>query len=122
MIERRVINSESEWLEWRRQDITASTVAALFNRHPYTTPLKLYLEKRGVEFTAPRSRDAARPRLEPAVAKAVGEKRPDWKLEPAGVYLRDPDLRLGATPDFFIHGDARGLGVLQTKNMRPLGL
>jgi predicted phage-related endonuclease len=33
--------------------------------------------------------------------------------------LRDPDLRLGASPDFFIHGDPRGVGVLQTKTVDP---
>jgi predicted phage-related endonuclease len=120
MIERREITSEQEWLEWRKQDVTASSVAALFGQHPYATALKLHLEKRGIEFSKPDDRVLRRGRwLEPAVAKAVMEKRPEWKLEPAGVYLRDPDLRLGATPDFFIHGDPRGLGVLQTKTVAP---
>jgi predicted phage-related endonuclease len=122
MIERRPITNADEWLEWRKQDVTASTVAALFGQHPYTTALHLYLEKRGVEFPR-RDRDDRVLRrgrwLEPAVAKAVSENRPKWKLEPAGVYLRDPELQLGATPDFFIHGDERGLGVLQTKTVAP---
>lgn len=120
MIERRPITSETEWLEWRKQDVTASVVGALFGCHPYTTELKEHLAKRGVAFSKPDDRVLRRGRwLEPAVAKAVGEKCPGWKLEPAGVYLRDPDLRLGGTPDFFIHGDPRGLGVLQTKTVAP---
>jgi predicted phage-related endonuclease len=57
--------------------------------------------------------------LEPAVATAVEEERPDWKLRAPKVYLRDPDLRLGATPDFYIDGDPRGLGVLQCKTVAP---
>ena len=40
-------------------------------------------------------------------------------LEKCNFYYRDPELRLGATPDFFIHGDPRGLGVLQTKTAAP---
>ena len=122
MIERREIAGESEWLEWREQDVTASTVAALFGAHPYCTPLRLYLEQRGVEFQRPDREDRVLRRgrwLEPAVALAVGEQRPAWKIEAPKVYLRDPELRLGATPDFFIHGDPRGLGVLQCKTVAP---
>jgi len=123
MIERKLIASEAEWLTWRKADVTASTIAALFGRHPYTTALHLHLEKRGVDFPRkPDNRVTRRGRwLEPAVAKAVGEQRPDWRVIPAGVYLRDPDLRLGATPDFFIdaNDNPRGFCVLQTKTCAP---
>lgn len=120
MIERREIVDRDLWLEWRKQDVTASAVGALFSAHPYITPLKLYVEKRGVEFENPDNAAMRRGRwLEPAVGKAVEELRPHWKLVPASVYLRDPDLRLGATPDFFIEGDERGPGVLQAKTIAP---
>jgi predicted phage-related endonuclease len=33
--------------------------------------------------------------------------------------LRDPELRFGATPDFYILRDSRGLGVLQAKSVLP---
>ncbi len=33
------------------------------------------------------------------------EDYPAWKITPAGVYLRDPAIKIGATPDFFV--DAR---------------
>lgn len=104
------------WLSLRKQDVTASTVGALFGVHPYTTAAELYAQKTGVEFeekTNVRMRRGSR--LERAVAEEVAEKRPGWKISPAGVYLRDPDLRLGATPDFVIEGDPRGVGILQTK-------
>lgn len=106
----------AKWLSLRKQDVTASVVGALFGTHPYTSALALYQEKNGLELpnkTNVRMRRGSR--LERAVAEEVGEKRPDWKIIPAGEYLRDPDLRLGATPDFYIEGDPRGLGVLQTK-------
>jgi predicted phage-related endonuclease len=106
----------AKWLSLRKQDVTASVVGALFGTHPFTSALALYQEKNGLELpdkTNVRMRRGSR--LERAVAEEVGEKRPDWKIIPAGEYLRDPDLRLGATPDFYIEGDPRGLGVLQTK-------
>lgn len=104
------------WLQLRKANVTASVVGALFGVHPFTTAAELYAEKSGVEFeqkTNVRMRRGNR--LERAVAEEVAEKRPDWKISPAGVYLRDPDLRLGATPDFIIEGDPRGVGILQTK-------
>jgi len=120
MIERRPITNRNDWLEWRRQDVTASVVGALFGAHPYTTALHIYAEKRGVEFPDQDNKVMRRGRwLEPAVAKAVEELRPDWKLEAPNVYLRDPDLRLGCTPDFYIHDPVRGLGVLQCKTVAP---
>lgn len=124
MIERRQITAKAEWLEWRKDDITASAIGALLCRHPYTTALKLHLEKRGVNFATPDNRVTRRGRwLEPAVRKAVSEERPGWVLEQADVYLRDGDLRLGATPDFFIHSrDTGALGVLQAKTTVPAEL
>jgi predicted phage-related endonuclease len=120
MIERRPITSREEWLRWRREDVTASRVGALFGAHPYETALRVYAEKRGVEFPDEDNKTMRRGRwLEPAVAKAVEELRPEWKLEAPNVYLRDPDLRLGATPDFYIHDPVRGLGVLQCKTVAP---
>jgi predicted phage-related endonuclease len=119
-IERRPIIDREQWLAWRRQDVTASTIGALFNAHPYSTALRLYAEKRGVEFEQKDNNVMRRGRwLEPAVAKAVSELKSEWKLEAPDIYLRDPQLRLGATPDFFIHNDPRGLGVLQCKTSAP---
>ena len=120
MIERRAVTNRAEWLDWRKQDVTASNVGALFNCHPYVTALRLYAEKRGTEFLNEDNPAMRRGRwLEPAVAKAVEEIRPDWKLMPAQHYLRDTDLKIGATPDFYITGDPRGIGICQTKTVAP---
>lgn len=116
MIERITIASREQWLALRKRDVTASVVGALAGVHPYTSKLRLFKEKTGLDLdkeTNVRMRRGSR--LERAVAEEVQEKRPDWKISPAGVYLRDPAIRIGATPDFFIDGDPRGRGVLQTK-------
>lgn len=120
MIERHKIKDRETWLALRKPDITASVVAALFGAHPYETALGLYAEKCGLEMPEPDNAVLRRGRLlEGAVAAAVAEQRPDWEVIKADEYLRDPELRLGATPDFYIEGDPRGLGVLQAKTVAP---
>jgi predicted phage-related endonuclease len=120
MIERHQITDREQWLELRKPDVTASRVGALFGAHPYVSALKLYLEKSGVEFPEEETPVMRRGRLlEGAVALAVAEDRPHWKISKNNSYFRDPELRLGATPDFLIHNLDRGFGVLQTKTAAP---
>jgi predicted phage-related endonuclease len=103
-------------LELRRQDVTASVIGALAGVHPYVSARKLYLAHSGFDFPEEENEAMRRGRImEPAVAASVTEQRPDWTLEKNEYYYRDPTIRLGATPDYLIHGDARGLGVLQIK-------
>jgi predicted phage-related endonuclease len=119
-IERHKIIDREQWLHLRKQDVTASVIGALFSVHPYMTALKLYMMHSGVEF--PEEENAAMRRgrlLEPSVALAAAGERPDWQISKANEYFRDPDQRLGATPDFFIDGDPRGPGVLQAKTAGP---
>jgi len=110
--------TREQWFGLRRQDVTASRTGALFGVDPYCSPLRLYHEKAGtlddaIDEDSPVLR---RGRLfESAVAEAVREERPEWQIVKAADYLRDPEIRVGATPDFYIHGDPRGLGVLQCK-------
>jgi predicted phage-related endonuclease len=120
-IERIPITSREQLFnELRPRNVGASVVGALFGAHPYVSALKLYLMHSGIEFDEADNRVFRRGRLmEPAVALAVAEERADWRIEKCDSYYRDPDLRLGATPDFFIHGDPRGLGTLQTKTAAP---
>jgi predicted phage-related endonuclease len=118
--QRWTITSNEEWLERRKRHVTASVVGGLFGCHPYTSALRLYVEKSGVELPAPASSVLRRGRLlEPAVAAAVAEEHPEWRLEKCREYYFDDDVKIGATPDFLIHNDPRGLGVLQTKTAAP---
>jgi predicted phage-related endonuclease len=120
MIERRPITDRAKWLEWRHEDVTASELGALFGVHPYMSALKLYLSKSGIEFPTDDNNPVFRRGriLEPAVAAAVAEARPNWRIEKAGAYYRDPDRRIGATPDFLVANG--GLGCLQTKTAAPV--
>ena len=121
-IERIRIVDRDQWMAERQQDVTASVVGALFNCHPYTSALRLFMEKRGVALAETNDNSAMRRGrwLEPAVALAVADERPGWKIVPAREYLRAAKLRFGGTPDFYIEGDTRGLGVLQAKTVGPV--
>ncbi len=117
MIQRWKIIDREEWLARRRPNINGSEVAALFGLNPYMSPFALYAGKAGLaDMAVPDSDVLRRGRiLEPAVAAAVTEERPEWKIQKAAEYLWSPDWRLGCTPDFYIHCGARGTGVLQAK-------
>ena len=121
MIERRLITDRAEWLEWRKQDITASTVGALFGCHPYISGLRVYAEKRGTEFEPLDDNKILRRGrwLEPAIAKAVAELEPSWSITPSNEYYRDPALRLGATPDFLLLDNQDRRGIMQAKTVAP---
>ena len=104
------------WLALRERDVTASVVGALRGLHPYTSRLRLYKQHTGFEF--PKAEGVRLERgllLEMAVAARVAQERPDWKIEQARYYLRAPEHRLGATPDFIITDATGRVGVLQTK-------
>jgi len=112
------ITDREQWLTLRKFDLTASVVSGAMGVSPYLSPLRLYLEKRGIEFPLKDSAPLRRGRrFEPAVAMAVEEERPGWKLEKCQHYYRDNSIGIGATPDYHIHGDARGTGCLQIKTV-----
>lgn len=118
-IERYPITDRLSWLEWRRQDLTASAVAAAVGLDPYCSPLRLYAEKTGQILSEAETGIMRRGRwLESAAVDAIREDRPDWQLARPNVYLRDPDLRLGATPDCLAEDpDEPGLINIQIKTV-----
>lgn len=116
MIERFIITDRAQWLAWRSQDLTASDIAAAVGLDPYKTPLKLYAEKTGQLMPDPDNASMRRGRwLEAAVLSAIREENPLWEVRPANVYLRDPQLRFGATPDALAVTDQPGLTNVQCK-------
>lgn len=120
MIERHEITDNETWLGWRKNDITASTIGALVGNHPYETALGLFVAKSGFELPPLDSDVLWRGLLyESAVAMAAGQKHPEWKITKANEYLRDPEARIGATPDFYVEGDPRGRMILQAKTVAP---
>jgi predicted phage-related endonuclease len=106
----------------RAEDITASVVGGLFGLHPYWNLPKLYAKHRGAEIDDADPESAVIRRghdLEPVIARDVhkAHRKDKWKIVKPRAYFRDPEAHIGCTPDFFIEGDPRGLGVLQCKSV-----
>jgi YqaJ-like recombinase protein len=99
------ITDRASWAQMRQRDLTASRIAALFDQHPFLFRQRLAEQLRGRHQKIDTYSLRCGRILEPGVAVALLESRPDWKLVKATSYHRLPDLRIGATPDFFL-GDA----------------
>jgi predicted phage-related endonuclease len=105
------------WLALRQQDITASDVPAICGEGMFGSATKVWAEKLGK--VGPQEMTEAMKRGlwgEAAVFEAIGWEYPDWDVRRAKIYLRDTDLRLGATPDgAAIIPGFDGVTVIQTK-------
>lgn len=116
-VERIEVKDREAWLALRRQDLTASDIAAVAGHDPRRTPLRVYAEKTG-KIPPPEDNDVMRRGrwLEAAVVEALRDMHPEWEIRRAGVYLRDPVNRFGATPDVVAIDPAReGIGNIQCK-------
>lgn len=109
------ITSRGQWLALRQRDITASRIGALFDCHSFLTREGLCAGLRGENVAFDNAAMRAGRILEPAVAAAVAEEKPDWQITKATTYHRLPDHRLGCTPDFFVGDD----GLIQAKTVSP---
>lgn len=126
MIEKIKIESRDVWLKLRQQDVTASSAACLLGIHEYQTIFSLFALKSGaisdeIEETPAMRRGLL---LEPIALKLLREYRPDWEIKWNGTpgelgefYYRDPEFRLGATPDCFVIDPKRGRGIVQVKTI-----
>lgn len=126
MIEKIEITSRDQWLALRKQDVTASAIGALLGVSEYQTRYGLYAEKTGLIESEPDepviaddsitiSPMARGTLLEDKAGELLRALKPDWLIRRAGHYYRDPEARLGATPDFLAN-DGDGLIVIQVKN------
>lgn len=121
--ERHQPQNRAEWLQLRRQDITASQVGALVGTHPYCTAYQLWAEKTGKlvddDLDSPAMRRGRL--LEKVGVELAAEQMPDAQLfHNSGTphYWRLPAARIGATPDLLVT-DTRGLGAVQLKSIDP---
>jgi predicted phage-related endonuclease len=121
-VEQHSITSREQWLGLRKSDITASIAGALLGVHEFTTPYALWCLKSGrIEEDPEESAPMRRGRLlEPVAVQLMRELRPTWKIERGGIYLRDPDSRIGATPDVFVEDPDRGPGIVQIKSVEAM--
>lgn len=121
-IERITPRDRAAWLRARGQDVTASTVGALFGVHEFITLYELWALKTkrlpsSMDETPPMRRGRL---LEPVAVQIMREEKPDWQIThnaAENVYFRDPAARLGATPDVIVEAPGRGLGVVQIKSV-----
>jgi putative phage-type endonuclease len=119
-VERHAITDRAQWLELRRQDITASDIAVVCGVSPYKTIFQLWADKTSA-VTIEKADNGAMLRgriYEPAVFKAA-LMFTDWlSVTPFDdrLYLRDPVLRIGATPDA-IGTDRDGEFIVQAKTV-----
>ena len=121
-IKRIKVTDTAQWHRLRRADVTASVVGALFNAHDFVTPYALWASKTGrapeVEETPAMQRGRL---LEPVAVQLLSEQHPDWTLvhnAAGGHYFRDPDHRIGGTPDVIVtKAPGRDRGVIQIKSV-----
>ena len=117
-IERIPIVDRASWLAMRLQDVTASDVAAVCGADTRRSALAVYVEKTGL--LPPKNDNPLMQRgrwFENAIPAALADERPKWRVLAPKLYLRDPILRLGATPDFVAEDSERPglLGNVQGK-------
>jgi predicted phage-related endonuclease len=114
-----IIKSEQHWHELRAKTVGSSEIAALFDASQYLTKFELWHRKKGNlsgDFEDDERKFWGR-KLEPAIAAGIAEQR-GWKLiKPEGYYPHPTVASMGCTPDFFIEDPARGLGVMEVKNV-----
>lgn len=119
--ERITPKDEAHWLELRKQDLTSTAVAALFNASPYTTRFQLWHEyKNGI---APEFMDNERTfwgrHLEEAIAKTAA-KQESLTVEPFKDYIRIPERRIGSSFDFVIKENEQDAAIMEIKNVDSL--
>lgn len=121
MIETIQPNDDAHWLSLRRQDVTSTEAAALFGLSPYMTQFELWHRKHDnleVEFEV-NERMRWGTRLQDSIAAGVAEDQ-GWKIRRMTEYIRDPELRMGASFDFEIIFPDGALGILEVKNVDAL--
>ena len=124
-IEARPIEDREEWLKWREDDMTASVGGCLFGAevHPYTTAYQQWALKSGLVKSSPIDAKLARRGhyVEKIAPDIIAEERPDWHVVPNPYYYRDPDARIGATPDLWARRpDIEGTGLIDVKSVGGL--
>lgn len=127
MTERLAIRSREEWLAERMNAVTGSDVAPVMGLDPDRSPAKVWGEKTGLISPQPQTDFLEfRLALEAAGIDLLKFRRPTWHIKRAkemipgsmGIYLRDPEARIGATPDAFAEAPEReGLGVIEVKTV-----
>lgn len=115
MIEVRPITSRAQWLEWRREALTASDIGAVAGVDPYRSALQIYAEK--VEYIPVPENDLMRRgrMFEAAAVEYLREDHPDWEVTRPNAFYVDTVAKLGCTPDALIRDEQQRLINCQIK-------
>ena len=117
------ISDKQHWLRLRLRDITATDVPAVCGAGLFNSPARVWATKKQLLPAAEETAAMRRGRWgEAAVFEAIADELPHWEIRRARVYLRDPQARLGCTPDgVAIDPERPGIGIVQAKVvMRPV--
>lgn len=103
MIEVIPYTDEKTWLECRIKDITSTECSALFGLSPYMTKFELWHHKKKGEVVKIETNERMKwgTRLQDSIAEGVAEEE-GWDIRRMSEYIRDTDLRAGASFDFSI--------------------
>lgn len=125
--------NEQEWLELRCKDVTSSEVGALFGISPYVTAFELWHRKKEGKVVITESEEWTNwgQRLQDAIAAGVAKDN-GWEVRKMTEYMRDSELKIGASFDFSIESfiaehpephegqmpvPHEGKGILEIKNV-----
>jgi putative phage-type endonuclease len=114
---------ESHWLELRAQDLTSTSISALFGISPYCTEFELFHRFRDKTSSFKENeRTIWGNRLQDAIATGIAEDQ-GWECWRMKEYMRIPHLRLGSSFDFGVRAGIplqRETGILEVKNVDGL--
>lgn len=119
-----ILSTEAEWLEARKECVTASEVAALLGLNPYSSGIKILKDKRNPTFKG-NGYTLIGHWLEDVVVKASNLALGTLFSTPQGegkVFCKCPQLALGATPDAWAFVPKMGgtrTNLLECKSTRP---
>lgn len=118
MIETHHPKTELEWLNLRAGDITSTEVSALFGVSPYCTLFELWHRKKNREVVTIEQNERMTwgVRLQDAIAHGIATDH-GYAVRPMKEYLRDPELRIGASYDYAIEGIHRPEGFVEKKGL-----
>lgn len=96
--------NKQHWLECRTKDITSTEVGALFGLSPYVTYFELWHRKKTGVIVSIEENERMRwgLALQDAIAKEVAKEQ-GWYIRRMDEYIRDSELRVGASFDFDNH-------------------
>lgn len=108
---------KKHWLECRTKDITSTEISALFGFSPYMTEFELWHQKKSGTVVEIEGNERMKwgTALQDAIAAEIAKEQ-GWSIRRMDEYMRDTDIRAGASFDFAIGDD----GLLEIKNVDSL--